>query len=158
MLTLYNMVRKQGRDEIGDEGIGGHFFQTAPQFGCHHSRRGCAWPDDAHQYGFHHDEGVAPEIETDDDSQLRSDEDHLLYAYPEMPLYRQQFPEIDLAESDKEYEKHEVGQHICIVGRIPLAYRAESRDEPEKQIDNAPRAHSHGERPVFDEADECVHV
>lgn len=147
----------QRRDEVGDKGVGCHFFQVASQFGRHDSGGGSGRTNDADQNGFEQDKSVASDTETEDQAYKNQNENDLLEGHPQVPSDGQQFLKIDFAESNEKDDEHEVGEDICIVRSIPLSDRTERRDKMEEKIDGRAGGHCYGKRPVLNKSDSFIH-
>jgi hypothetical protein len=98
---------ENGADEVGNECVGSHFLKIATELCRNHGSSGSARPDDAREKRFYENLVVARKIKTHDDTHKSGYENHLEYAYPEMPRYGTQLSEIHFAECDKENAKHE---------------------------------------------------
>lgn len=148
---------EQGGNEVGDEGIGGHLFQTASKLGRYYGGRGGTWRDDYNEDGFEHHQGGAANVEAEDYAQKRGHEHYLLETDPQMPSYRAELLEIHFAKCDVEDEEHEVGQNVAVEWGVSAADGFQKGNKVEQQIDTCARDHGHGKRPVPDKSNHFAH-
>jgi len=147
---------EQRRDEIGQEGICRHIFQTAAEFGCdHRSRRGTR-TDNAGEKRLHKYQTIVFHIETEYQAHDDEREDDLEQSHPKVPFHRKEFLEVYLTKGDEKDEKHEQREYRVEDRTEEFRRTGKEWYEGENQIQHRTGEHRCGQCPVLDEIDKFV--
>ena len=100
-----------GRDEVGEERVGGHLLERAAQLLRHHGSRRSRRADYAGKYGFEQNEVPPRDMECHDGPDDDGDEQYLEQCHPPVPRHGSETAEINLAERHEEDAEHEQWQY-----------------------------------------------